>query len=132
MDLLGGVHQFMEIGGQLAPEKSGENTDQILRIELLKEETMEYLKGIRDRNLVEEVDGLVDILVIAAGSLISRVGLRAARTCLNEVLYSNLSKFEEDENGVPRAILREDGKILKGKDYWAPQIAEVLKAEGLL
>ena len=33
-------------------------------------------------------------------------------------------EYELDENGQP--IFREDGKILKGKDYFKPNIGEIL------
>lgn len=44
---------------------------------------------------------------------------------LDEVHRSNLSKL--DENGQP--IYSPEGKVLKGKDYFAPDIAKVLKAQ---
>lgn len=44
---------------------------------------------------------------------------------LLEVQRSNLSKLEDGQ-----VLRREDGKILKGKDFFAPDIAKVLKNQG--
>ena len=41
----------------------------------------------------------------------------------NEIQRSNMSKLGED--GKP--IYREDGKVLKGPNYFKPNIAEILE-----
>jgi predicted HAD superfamily Cof-like phosphohydrolase len=55
---------------------------------------------------------------------------------LEEVQASNLSKLGRDENGDNTVVLRrEDGKILKGPDFFVPNIAGVLarqKERGLV
>ena len=44
----------------------------------------------------------------------------------DEIQRSNMSKL--DENGKP--IFREDGKVLKGKDYFKPNIKAILEKHG--
>ena len=41
----------------------------------------------------------------------------------DEIQRSNMSKLDENN----RPILRDDGKILKGKNYFKPKIEEILK-----
>jgi predicted HAD superfamily Cof-like phosphohydrolase len=95
-----------------------------LRKKLLKEEFDEYLKAEKDNDLVEVADALGDMLYIIYGTAVS-YGL-PINDIFDEIHNSNLSKL--DDNGVP--IRREDGKILKGPNYFRPNIEEVL-AENL-
>jgi predicted HAD superfamily Cof-like phosphohydrolase len=44
-------------------------------------------------------------------------------TVFNEIQRSNMSKLGED--GKP--IYREDGKVLKGPNYFKPNISEILE-----
>ncbi len=46
----------------------------------------------------------------------------------NEVHSSNMSKLDEDS----KPIIREDGKVLKGKNYFKPALGKILIDSGLL
>lgn len=64
---------------------------------------------------VNQLDAISDILVTLTGySYMKGFDLKGA---FEEVNLSNASKLE---NGKP--VLREDGKIMKGKDYKAPEL----------
>lgn len=91
-----------------------------LRKNLLKEEFDEYLKAEEDSDLVEVADALGDMLYIIYGTAVS-YGL-PINDIFDEIHNSNLSKL--DENGLP--IRREDGKILKGPNYFRPNVAGVI------
>lgn len=128
MSIVEQTARFMQIGGQLEPEVSGwKNTDHSLRMRLLAEEIREYTDGELHEDPVETADGLCDIIVIAMGSLIAYFGLEKTRRLLAEVGASNLSKFERIA-GQLKPVLREDGKILKGPDYYPPDIARILSS----
>lgn len=100
-----------------------------LRTKLLEEEYTEYQdKGENVNDLVETVDGLLDIVVIAWGSLIAYIGSDAAEDCAREVTRSNLAKVIGE--GLP--IFREDGKVIKPEGWTGPDIAGVLKHHGFL
>lgn len=73
---------------------------------------------------VETADALADIryLVDGANCVLGIPG----QLVLNEVHRSNMSKLGAD--GQP--IRREDGKILKGPNYFKPNIRKVLFGEG--
>jgi predicted HAD superfamily Cof-like phosphohydrolase len=91
-----------------------------LRMELLKEEYNEYLTAESKNDLVEVADALGDMLYIIYGTCIS-YGI-PIDDVFNEIHNSNMSKL--DSNGNP--IFREDGKVLKGPNYFKPNIAKII------
>lgn len=115
------VGDFMEAFGQkceLDPTLSDFNTRE-LRISLIEEELDELKQAIEDEDVVDIADALTDLLYVVYGSGHS-FGLDLDE-CFAEVHYSNMSKLE---NGKP--LYREDGKVLKGKDYFPPNLEAVL------
>lgn len=120
LNLLDGTAEFMRQAGQL--DETGfsplfaEKT-RALRRALLAEEVKEYRDAELGNDLVEVVDGLLDVIVIAWGSLLAYVGERKAKAAAAEVVRSNLDKFN---HGV---IKNDAGKILKPEGWIAPDIA---------
>lgn len=94
-----------------------------LRIKLLKEEWEEYLQGESDGDLVKIADGLGDMAYVIWGTAIS-YGIPLDKV-LDEIHRSNMSKL--GKKGT--VMKREDGKILKGPDFFKPNIAKVLWGE---
>lgn len=120
LNLLDGTAEFMRLGGQLIePEFSPLYAEKVrqLRRTLLAEEYSEYRLGELANDPVEIVDGLLDVIVIAWGTLLAYVGEDKAKAAAAEVTRSNLDKFVD---GVKR---RDDGKILKPEGWRAPDIA---------
>lgn len=73
-------------------------------------------------NMVEMADALMDLLYVTFGTLIE-LGLQdRAEAMFKHVHESNMSKLGED--GKP--IYREDGKILKGRFFSKPTLADFL------
>ena len=91
-----------------------------LRLELIREEVEELNVGIEGMDIVEIADALTDILYVVYGAG-HAFGIDLD-TCYTEVHRSNMSKLGED--GKP--IYREDGKILKGPDYFHPNLKDIL------
>lgn len=93
-----------------------------LRYNLMKEENEEYLDAAQNEDIVEIADALGDQLYILCGTLL-RHGLQyKIEEVFKEIQRSNMSKL--DENGQP--IYREDGKVLKSKLYFRPDIKSIL------
>lgn len=91
-----------------------------LRATLIDEEAREEIDAIESSGLPEIAQELADLVYVAYGTAISLgIDLDAAIT---EVHRANMSKL--GPNGNP--ILREDGKVLKGPNYRAPDMAGVL------
>lgn len=96
---------------------------QDFRRNLQREEFGEYIKAEYKNDLVEIVDGCLDMIVIAWGTLLSYIGEDKALEAAREVLESNLSKVDGRLGPIVR---RADGKILKPEGWQPPNIAKVL------
>ena len=121
------VQEFMEVFGQevkTKPEWPDVETME-LRIDLIEEELGELQNAIIDADgtLVDVADALSDLLYVVYGAGHS-FGIDLDK-CFTEVHRSNMSKLGED--GKP--IYREDGKVLKGKNFTEPNLKEVLNEQ---
>ena len=94
----------------------------ILRYNLMKEENEEYLEAAQNNDPVEVADALGDMLYILCGTILSHGMQHKITEVFEEIQRSNMSKLGAD--GKP--IYREDGKILKGPNYFKPNIASIL------
>ncbi len=94
----------------------------LLRYKLMREENEEYLEAANNNDLVEVADALGDMLYILCGTIIEHGMQDKIEAVFNEIQRSNMSKLGED--GEP--IYREDGKVLKGPNYFKPNISEIL------
>ncbi len=93
-----------------------------LRFDLMQEENEEYLEAAKDNDLVEVADALGDMLYILCGTIIEHGMQDKIEEVFNEIQRSNMSKLGAD--GKP--IYREDGKVMKGPNYFKPNIARIL------
>ena len=94
-----------------------------LRYNLMKEENEEYLEAANNNDIVEIADALGDMMYILCGTIIEHGLQNHIEAVFDEIQRSNMSKLGED--GKP--IYREDGKIMKGKNYFLPDIKTVLE-----
>ncbi|MBT3523229.1 MAG: nucleoside triphosphate pyrophosphohydrolase family protein [Flavobacteriaceae bacterium] len=93
-----------------------------LRFNLMAEENQEYLQAAKNNDLVEVADALGDMLYILCGTIIEHGMQDKIEEIFDEIQKSNLSKLGED--GKP--IYRNDGKVMKGPNYFKPDISKVL------
>ena len=93
-----------------------------LRFDLMDEENKEYLEAAENNDLVEVADALGDMLYILCGTIIEHGMQDIIEDVFEEIQRSNMSKLGAD--GKP--IYREDGKVLKGPDYFKPNIKDIL------
>ena len=94
----------------------------LLRYKLMREENEEYLDAANNNDLVEVADALGDMLYILCGTIIEHGLAHKIDEVFEEIQLSNMSKLGAD--GKP--IYREDGKVLKGPNYFKPDIAGIL------
>jgi predicted HAD superfamily Cof-like phosphohydrolase len=94
-----------------------------LRYNLMAEENEEYLEAARNGDLVEVADALGDMLYILCGTILEHGMQYKIEEVFNEIQRSNMSKL--GSNGQP--IYREDGKVMKGPNYFKPDIGSILK-----
>ena len=94
-----------------------------LRYRLMQEENNEYLEAARKKDLVEIADALGDKLYILCGTILAHGLQDKIVEVFDEIQRSNMSKLSAD--GTP--VIREDGKILKGQNYFKPNIKSILE-----
>ena len=93
-----------------------------LRHALMAEENDEYLDACAKQSVVDIADALGDKLYILCGTILKHGMQNIIEDVFAEIHSSNMSKLGED--GKP--ILREDGKITKGPNYFKPNLNQFL------
>jgi len=117
------VEEFMTVFGQdfttrpttLTPAQAR------LRYDLMKEENEEFLEACDKYDIVEIADALGDQLYILMGTILSCGMQHIIEDVFKEIHESNMSKLEDG-----KVLYRNDGKVLKGKDYFPPNIKKFL------
>lgn len=117
-------HTAFKIGHRETPKASLGIDKNMLRYKLMREENEEYLEAANNDDLVEVADALGDMLYILCGTIIEHGLQHKIEEVFEEIQRSNMSKL--GENGEP--IYREDGKVLKGPNYFKPNIEDILKS----
>ena len=117
------VGLFMKTFGQEVKVKSGFSSEKInkLRIDLIEEELEELKEAINKKDFKETIDALTDILYVTYGAG-HAFGVNLDK-CFEEVQNSNMSKLGKD--GKP--IFNERGKVMKGPNYFKPDLKQFLK-----
>ena len=116
------VKQFMQTFGQevkTKPSFSDKKTNQ-LRLDLITEELAELKHAMSSKDLLEVADALTDILYVTYGAG-HAFGIDLDK-CFDEVQNSNMSKLGKD--GKP--IYNDSGKVMKGPNYFKPDLSKFL------
>lgn len=116
-------HNAFGLGVKNEPTADLGNEKNMLRFELMKEENEEYLTAANAGDLVEVADALGDMLYILCGTILEHGMQHKIEEVFEEIQRSNMSKLGTD--GKP--IYREDGKVLKGPDYFQPKLRAILE-----
>ena len=117
-------HSAFKIGYRESPKADLGMDKNVLRYKLMREENEEYLEAANANDLVEVADALGDMLYILCGTIIEHGMQHKIEEVFDEIQKSNMSKLGED--GEP--IYREDGKVLKGPNYFMPDISKTLNS----
>ncbi|MGW9686988.1 pyrophosphohydrolase domain-containing protein [Flagellimonas sp. 2504JD1-5] len=115
-------HNSFGLGVSNAPKANLGAEKNRLRFNLMDEENKEYLEAANDNDLVEVADALGDMLYILCGTILEHGMQYKIEEVFEEIQRSNMSKLGKD--GKP--IYREDGKVLKGPNYFKPDIQAIL------
>ncbi|MDV7187704.1 nucleoside triphosphate pyrophosphohydrolase family protein [Lutibacter sp. TH_r2] len=116
-------HNSFGLGVQQKPMANLSKDKVELRFNLMTEENEEYLEAAKNNDLVEVADALGDMLYILCGTILEHGMQHKIEEVFNEIQRSNMSKLGTD--GKP--IYREDGKVMKGPNYFKPNIESILK-----
>ena len=117
------VKTFMRTFDQEVKSKPSFSTEKIneLRYNLIKEELEELKEALENKDLLEVADALTDILYVTYGAG-HAFGIDLD-SCFEEVQNSNMSKLGKD--GKP--IRNEAGKVMKGPNYYKPDLSKFVK-----
>ena len=96
-----------------------------LRYTLMREENEEYLEACRKEDLEGIADALGDQLYVLLGTALRHGLMERLDSIFLEIHRSNMSKL--DAHGQP--IYREDGKVLKSKEWSPPNLGPLLSED---
>ena len=122
LDAVTEFHTAFKIGYSETPVANLEGSKKLLRYNLMKEENEEYLEAVQNNDLVEIADALGDMMYILCGTIIEHGLQNKIEAVFDEIQRSNMSKLGED--GKP--IYREDGKVMKGPNYFKPDFSKLI------
>lgn len=116
------VKEFHQAYGQpVGKDPYWPNADRMaLRLALIDEEVAEFKDAYAQGDLTNAFKELADIQYVVNGAAVEMGG--NLDDVFADVHTSNMSKLGED--GKP--IYREDGKVLKGPNYQAPDVTSAL------
>jgi predicted HAD superfamily Cof-like phosphohydrolase len=117
-------HTAFQIPNSAQPHAALTADEVALRHRLMGEENDEYLQAANAGDVVEVADALGDQLYILAGTMMRHGMQDVIVKVFQEIQASNMSKL--GPNGEP--LLREDGKVMKGPNYFRPNIGGILEA----
>ncbi|MFV5692746.1 hypothetical protein ACM55K_12030 [Flavobacterium sp. LT1R49] len=116
-------HTAFKIGHNEIPTANLGESKHTLRYNLMKEENEEYLEAVQNNDLIEIADALGDMMYILCGTIIEHGLQHKIEAVFDEIQRSNMSKL--DAEGKP--IYREDGKVMKGPNYFKPNFSKILE-----
>ena len=117
-------HESFGLGVSHSPIAKLSDQKLKLRFDLMDEENKEYLEAAENNDLIEVADALGDMLYILCGTILEHGMQHKIEEVFNEIQRSNMSKLGAD--GKP--IYREDGKVMKGPNYFKPNIESILNS----
>ena len=115
-------HELAEVPLRITPNLPTEK-EAALALSLIDEEYRELVAATQQEDLVAIADGVGDLLVVTIRYALV-LGL-PLDYIMAEIDRSNMSKFDWPD-GSRRAILREDGKVLKSPLFSKPHIASII------
>lgn len=123
IDHVAKFHEVFGIGNEEKPLAVAKDATIDLRYKLMQEENDEYLEAAKNGDLVEIADALGDMMYILCGTILKHGLQHKIEEVFEEIQRSNMSKLDKEGN----PIYREDGKILKGENYFKPDFTSILK-----
>jgi predicted HAD superfamily Cof-like phosphohydrolase len=115
-------HTAFKIGHSETPTANLGEIKHTLRYNLMKEENEEYLEAVQNNDLIEIADALGDMMYILCGTIIEHGLQHKIEEVFDEIQRSNMSKLGRDGN----PIYREDGKVMKGPNYFKPDFSKII------
>lgn len=90
-------------------------------LKLIEEEVKELIVALNDKDRVETLDALIDIIVVTIGAIHSMGA--DAEGAWKEVMRTNFAKIDKETGKVRK---REDGKVLKPTGWTPPELSQFI------
>lgn len=103
------------------PLNRGYNFENCVLHERLIQEELDEMK--MSTNVVDISDAIIDQMYLLFGYAIDLGIADKLEAMFDEVHASNMSKLDADGN----PIYREDGKVIKGENYFKPNLKDIIK-----
>ena len=116
-------HEVFLIGNEEEPKAVIDESTFLLRHRLMQEENEEYLEACQNGDMLEIVDALGDMLYIWCGTVLKHGMQDIIGDVFDEIQRSNMSKLGVDK----KPIFRDDGKVMKGPNYFKPNLSKFIK-----
>lgn len=121
-------HQKFEVPYKTDPDpfEDSDNEHELMRLRarIMQEEVKEWLgSALANEDIDKRAKELADILYTVFGTIITEGLQDHMEHVFDEVHKSNMSKLGLD--GKP--VKREDGKVLKGPNYFEPDLSWLIK-----
>ena len=110
-------HQVFGVALDVDINKGDVSDLRVLRADLIREEYYEVMSAVTNESLLKELTDLLYVIYGTAATFGWDID-----TAFNRVHQSNMSKLGDD--GKP--IYREDGKVLKSKNYVPPDLSDLV------
>lgn len=118
-------HEAFDLPVEAGQTTSSDKT-RLLRINLLQEELDELKEALENDDLQETLDALIDLQYVLDGAFLSFGFQHVKSEAFAEVHRSNMSKLGADGKPIVRP---EDGKVMKGPDYFKPDMAQFIETK---
>lgn len=119
------IATMQTVGQTLNILAEGLKSQSVLKLQLLAEELAELADGVRNNDIVEIYDALVDLQYVLDGAFLYFGLADLKQAGLEEVHSSNMSKLDKD--GKP--LKQPSGRVMKSPEYRAPNLARLLLNE---
>jgi len=97
------------------------DSQRVLYAKLISEEFSEFLQAYFEKDNVEQLDAVCDLVWVLIGYAKSRGW--DVEGAFDEVARSNMSKIDPITR---KPIKREDGKVMKGPNYFRPKLEKYI------
>lgn len=102
------------------------------RSKFLQEELDEFKLALESDDIIEQIDGLLDLVYVAHGTL-HMMGLPAplVQACWEDIQRSNMSKVRAEHENDERSKRKNSFDVVKPEGFIPPRIKEILEQYGV-
>lgn len=102
------------------------------RSDFLQEELDEFKLALENDDIIEQIDGLLDMIYVAHGTLhMMGLSVPVVQACWDDIQRSNMSKVRAEHEEDERSKRKSSFDVVKPEDFTPPRIKEILEQFGV-